>query len=176
MVFVAVTIAVLTDVFDCKAFTVPKLETINVELSTDVLACKAFVNAWPVIFNDAPKILVLERNALTVVVPEETKETARIELFDVMSFANTLPEALTVVVLIMVLANKVSVMVFLRMFALLATSKAKPAPLINTFAKADTSPISEEVLATIVEPKIAAPVTDNPVPAPFRIKVPLSLV
>jgi hypothetical protein len=48
--------------------------------------------------------------------------------------------------------------------------------LINTFAKAVTSPISEEVLATIVEPKIAAEVTDNPVPAPLRIKVPLSLV
>ena len=60
--------------------------------------------------------------------------------------------------------------------ALLATSKAKPEPLINTLANAVVSPINEVVLATMVEPKIAAPVTDSPVPAPLRISVPLSFV
>ena len=62
------------------------------------------------------------------------------------------------------------------MMALLATSKVKPEPLMNTLANAVVSPINEVVLATMVEPRIAAPVTDRPVPAPFSINVPLSFV
>ena len=62
------------------------------------------------------------------------------------------------------------------MMALLATSRVKPEPLMKTFDRAVVSPITESVLETILEPRIAASVTDRPVPEPFKINVPLSFV